>query len=158
MSLTPELRNLARAEFERLRPAGPGRDPKVSGCLVAFLGMIVLTLTPAVGGWLDIPPGLALGILAGAVLLLVGGAVLGLVGGNRVERDAARAREESLEVLRGWSEGSRSPEEAVRAAVRFLQAGGGRRVEGAEGVPPRARALIGDVARIGLQEDLDAPG
>jgi hypothetical protein len=147
MGLTPAELEAVRAEDERLRRDGPTRDPKLSGCLVAFIGMVVLTLTPAVGGWLDIPPGLALGILGGAVLLLAGGAAIGLVGGNRQEREAARARRDSLEVLTRWAEGGASPEEGVRAAVRFLHAGGGLRLEGASGIPPEARALIGRVAR-----------
>ncbi len=152
MTLTPAQIDVARAERERLRLAEPIRDPKISGCLLAFTGMIVLTLTPAVGGWLDIPPGLALGILAGSVLLLAGGAALGLIGGSREETRAARARKESLDVLTRWASGSDSQEEGIRAAVRFLHAGGGRLIDGAAGVPPKARALIGDVARAGLDD------
>jgi hypothetical protein len=147
MGLTPAELEAVRAEDERLRRAGPTRDPKVSGCLIAFTGMVVLTLTPAIGAWLEIAPGLALGILAGAVLLLAGGAVIGLLGGNRQEREAAGARRESLDVLARWAEGEVTSDEAVRAAVRFLHAGGGLRLEGASGISPEARALIGRVAR-----------
>lgn len=152
MTLDSHERGVAEAERERLRQAGPVRDPKVSGCFVAFAGMIVLTLTPAVGGWLDIPPGLALGILAGAVLLLAGGAAVGLIGGSRQETNAARTREESLQVLTRWAEGNASREDGIRAAVRFLHAGGGRLIDGAAGVPPEARALVGHVARAGLED------
>lgn len=150
VSLDPEQLGIARDEMDRLKRARPTRDPKALGCLVAFAGMIVLTLTPAVGGWLDIPPGLALGILAAAILLLAGGAVVGLVGGGRQQTKAAAARRESLVVLDRWARGSGTEAEAIRAAVRYLQAGGGLLVEGAAGVAPAARALIDRVARASL--------
>lgn len=152
VTLTTAQHEVALAERARLRQLGPVRDPKLSGCMLAFIGMIVLTLTPAVGGWLDIPPGLALGILAGAVLLLGGGAAMGLVGGSRQETEAARAREESLEMLARWTEGGASEDEAIRASVRFLHAGGGLIIDGAAGVSPEARALIGRVARARLED------
>lgn len=152
MSLDSHELAVVEGERERLRQAGPIRDPKVSGCFVAFAGMIILTLTPAVGGWLDIPPGLALGILAGAILLLAGGAVMALIGGSRQETNASRAREESLQTLTRWAKGTASRDEGIRAAVRFLHAGGGRLIDGADGVPPDARALIGHVARAQLED------
>ena len=152
MSLDSRQRAVAEAERDRLRQVGPNRDHKVSGCFVAFAGMIVLTLTPAVGGWLDIPPGLALGILAGAVLLLAGGAAIGLIGGARQETNAARAREEAVEALTRWAEGSTSEDDAIRAAVRFLHAGGGIRVEATRNLPSRAHFLVDQVARSGLRD------
>ena len=152
MSLDEAQRDVARTERDRLRAAGPAWDPKFRGCFVAFIGMIVLTLTPALGACLDIPPGLALGILVGAVLLLAGGAVIGLVGGSRQEDRAARDRDEALATLRDWAEGAVPEEEGIRAAVRFLHAGGGRLIDGASDVPPEARALIGRVARSDVED------
>lgn len=152
MSLSPTQTAVAREEWARLDRSGPRRDPKVSGCFLAFAGMIILTLTPAVGAWLDIPPGLALGILALAVLLLAGGAGVGLIGGNRQERTAARVRRESLELLARASRGDLPPDDGVRAAVRFLHAGGGIRVDGLTDLPPEARFLVDQVARAALRE------
>jgi hypothetical protein len=113
--------------------------------------MIILTLTPAIGGWLDIPPGLALGILVVAVLLLAGGAGIGLVGGNRQERVAARRRREALDLLARATRGDLPPDQGVRAAVRFLHAGGGIRVDGLTDLTPEARSLVDQVARAGLR-------
>jgi hypothetical protein len=152
VSLTPIQAAVAREEWERLDRSGPRHDPKVSGCFVAFAGMIILTLTPAIGGWLDIPPGLALGILTVAVLLLAGGAGIGLIGGNRQERAAARVRRESVEVLVRASRGDLPSDDGVRAAVRFLHAGGGIRLEGLTDLTPEARALVDRVAHVALRE------
>lgn len=152
MSLTPAQTAVAREEWDRLDRSGLRRDPRVSGCFVAFAGMIILTLTPAVGAWLDIPPGLALGILTVAVLLLAGGAGVGLIGGNRQERAAARVRRESVELLARASRGDLPPDDGVRAAVRFLHAGGGIRVESLTDLPPEARALVHQVAHAALRD------
>ncbi len=55
---------------------------RAQGCLIAFVGMGVLTLTPAVGRFVDISPQLATGILIVALGLLVVGAALGIVGAS----------------------------------------------------------------------------
>lgn len=61
---------------------GRGGRRRAMGCLIAFLGMLVLTLTPAVGRWIDIPPPVATAILIGSLLLLVLGAAFGIMGSS----------------------------------------------------------------------------
>ena len=158
MSLSAEAREAARDEWDRLARSGPDRDPKVSGCFVAFAGMVILTLTPAVGGWLDIPPGLALGILVLAVLLLLGGAALGLIGGGRQERDRSALRQASLEALGRWDRGEAEAPEAARAAVGFLFSGGGAAFDSTTDLSPASRALVEEVARSRLTDTPDPPG
>jgi hypothetical protein len=112
--------------------------------------MLLLTLVPAVGGWLEIPPGLAVGFLTLAILLLGGGAALGLVGTRRRERRDGMRRGEARRLLESWRDGGVSDDEAVRAAVRFVHAGGGGlQGPGSDGTPlsRRCRTLVDQVAR-----------
>jgi len=59
-----------------------GPDPSAVGIGLAFVGMLVLTLTPVAGRWAEIPPGLAATALGAALLLIVVGAALGLAAGR----------------------------------------------------------------------------
>lgn len=61
-----------------------GADPAAIGIGLAFAGMLVLTLTPVVGRWAELPPTLATVALGAAVLLLVAGAAIGLSAGREV--------------------------------------------------------------------------
>lgn len=53
-----------------------GPDPQLLGLGIALVGMVILTLTPPLGGWIEIPQGVARSLLVvGAALLFVGAAV-----------------------------------------------------------------------------------
>ena len=114
---------VADAELLRLRTTS-GRDPQLGGCMGAFTGMLVLTLTPALGGWLPIPRGLGLALFATAVALLFAGAAVALLGGRSRARRAARERSLALESL---AHPGLDREALVQAAVRFLWWGGASR-------------------------------
>lgn len=76
------------------RPATPGAeggaggsrptpvDRQLPGCLLAFLGMLALTLTPALGRWVEIPRSAGNVIFLAAVVCLFGGAAIALLGGS----------------------------------------------------------------------------
>jgi len=59
-----------------------GPDPTVIGIGMAFLGMLLLTLTPVVGRWAEVPPAAAVAALGTAILLILIGAAFGLIGGR----------------------------------------------------------------------------
>ncbi|MDT8370260.1 MAG: hypothetical protein RQ745_13720 [Longimicrobiales bacterium] len=61
-------------------PEGRRPDPSAIALLLAFAGMLLLTLTPVVGRWREIPLAAANTMLGAAVLLLVAGAVVGILG------------------------------------------------------------------------------
>lgn len=52
------------------------------GCIVAFFGMVLLTLVPAFGNFVEIDPAVAYALLAAAVLLLFAGAAIALIKGR----------------------------------------------------------------------------
>jgi hypothetical protein len=60
-----------------------GRRLQGVGCGLAFVGMAGLTLTPAIGNYVDIETNSAYGVLGIAILLLGAGAALGLFGATR---------------------------------------------------------------------------
>ncbi len=124
--LTEAERRLIAHERERLRATrGRSGDPRVAGCLVAFAGMVLLTLTPGLGGWLEIPSTLGFGILGAAVLLLFAGAAVALIGSGVQSRADGRRRAEAVSRLREWNGDGAGRSDALRAAVHFLEAGGG---------------------------------
>lgn len=59
-----------------------GPDPTVIGIGLAFVGMLILTLTPALGRWAEVPPAAAVAALGTAILLIVVGAAFGLLAGR----------------------------------------------------------------------------
>ena len=151
--LTHADRLLIADERQRLRTGG-GRsgDPRVAGCLLAFAGMILITLTPAVGGWFEIPSTMGFGILGAAVLLLFAGAAVGLVGSGVRARADGRRRAEALSRLEEWDGEGAGRDDALRAAVRFLEAGG--RAPGIVAPGPGAE-LLRAVAEAGLEDPPD---
>lgn len=82
--------------------------------------MVVLTLTPALGSWVDIPRGGARALFILAVASLFGGAVVALFGGSLQVRTARRDSEAAVGPIRAHGEGQGDRQEAVRAAVRLL--------------------------------------
>ncbi|NNF39451.1 MAG: hypothetical protein HKN71_12340 [Gemmatimonadetes bacterium] len=76
-----------------------GRRLQGVGCVTAFVGMATLTLTPAIGNYVDLGVDTAYGVLALAVALLVGGAALGLFGANRDRPTGPEPIEEAVEAL-----------------------------------------------------------
>lgn len=88
--LTPEERDAVELAWSRGGGAPVAERLQGVGCLVAFAGMAALTLTPALGNYLDLSPESAYGVLALAVALLGLGAVLGLVGASRGGRTRRR--------------------------------------------------------------------
>lgn len=60
-------------------PEGRRLDPSAIALLLAFAGMLLLTLTPVAGRWTEIPLSSANLLLGAAVILLVAGAVVGIV-------------------------------------------------------------------------------
>lgn len=119
-ALTPAERAIVDEEMDRLGAAPAMRDPQLPGCLLAFLGMLGLILTPAVGSWVEIPRGAGVGIFVLAVLILFAGAVVALVGGAGQERRARREMDAAVGPIRAWAEGDGGREEALRAAARVV--------------------------------------
>jgi hypothetical protein len=109
-----------RDEVERLADRKPRRDPQFPGCLLAFLGMVVLTLTPALGSWMDIPGGVARALFILAVASLFGGAIVALFGGSLQVRTARRDSQAAVGPIRALGDGQGDRQEAVCAAVRLL--------------------------------------
>lgn len=133
VTLTPEDHAILQEELRALGEKGPRTDPRAGGCLVAFAGMVLLVLTPAVGAWVSIPGPAGLAIFILAVALLLGGATLGILGAGFRDREARGGREAALVTLAAWESGDVSRGAALRAAVRYLAlaAEEGRAVEGA---------------------------
>ncbi len=119
ITLTPEQIAIVRAAISRER-GRPVRDPQIGGCLVAFVGIVILTMTPSIGRWVEIPQVVATGLLVVAAGLLFGGAVLSLFSGA-LRRKADQAIVERM-LKRLPPEGS-SPKKAktLKAAVRLLR-------------------------------------
>jgi len=125
--LTPAELEEAEAAWLQAGGVPPGRRQQGLGCVVAFLGMATLTLTPAIGNYVDIEPQTAYLVLAVAVVLLFGGAALGLTGSRRARSagsddiDAAAGR-----VVDAYAAGHPSlPAEVVHLIVLVRQAGPG---------------------------------
>lgn len=83
VELTPEERDAVETAWARAGSAPVAQRLQGVGCLVAFAGMAALTLTPALGNYLELSPESAYGVLALAVALLGIGAALGLLGASR---------------------------------------------------------------------------
>lgn len=108
--------------------------------------MATLTLTPAIGNYIEIAPQTAYLILAAAVGLLFTGAAVGLVG-------ARRAREGSRELVRALAdrvaaahatESPALPGEAVELIILLREAGAGAAAE----VAPRLGGALDYVQEI----------
>ena len=110
---------------------GPG-DSQWSGCLLAFLGMMLLTLTPPLANWIEITPPVARTILGLGVVLLVLGPMYPflrrLVAGGTPEYLACRDAADWLnahadEVVGRLESDPVDPvvEEALDACARFLR-------------------------------------
>jgi polyferredoxin len=69
-----------------LEPNPAANRRRALGCLVAFFGMVLLTIVPALGNYVDIEPSFAYLLLAIAVVLLFVGAGVSIVLGGRSER------------------------------------------------------------------------
>ncbi len=113
---------------------------------MAFLGMATLTLTPALGNYVEITPQTAYFVFGAAVVLLFAGAALGLTGARRArstERgdiDAAAER-----VVAAHSAGDPSlPQETVELIVLLREAGPGA----ASSLAPRLGAALDYVQRL----------
>ena len=65
-----------------MNPPSPSDAAQARGCMVAFLGMVLLTLVPAFGNFIEIDPAVAYALLAAAVLLLFAGAAIALIKGR----------------------------------------------------------------------------
>lgn len=119
ITLTPEQIAIVRAELSREK-GRPTRDPQIGGCLIGFVGIVILTMTPSVGRWIDIPQVVATGLLIVAAILLFGGAVLSLFSGVVQKKAAESIVERALKRLP--PEGaSPKKKKALKASVRLLR-------------------------------------
>jgi len=154
--LDPADREIVDAELDRLRAAPRMRDSQLPGCLLAFLGMLALTLTPALGSWMEIPRGAGVAVFALAVLALFSGAAVALIGSAVQERRARREMEAAADPILAWAESEGDRGEALRAATRLVHwarwSAGGRREaplpngDLSRGLGPRGEALARAVA------------
>lgn len=138
-----DARDLETVDAEVLRlSSAVRRDPQLGGCLLAFVGMLFLTLTPAVGSWLPISRGAGTALFAAAVVLLFAGAAVALVGGGLRSRRARRERAAALEEMGSltWTDTDRQA--LLRAAARFVWWGGGGPGSGGH-TDPEFAALLG---------------
>lgn len=111
------IRAAARREGHR---SGP-RDASPAGCGLAFLGMVLLTLTPAVGGFVELSRFSVLSLFAVALVLLLAGAAVGLLGRGGSPGDWARRRaEEAVGPILAWAEGGGDRQVALDSAVILL--------------------------------------
>lgn len=119
VTLTPEQVAIVREEIS-LERGRPMRDPQIGGCMVAFFGIVILTMTPSIGRWVEIPQVLATALLILAAVLLFGGAALSLFSGRIRKKADIGIAEDALVHLP--KEGA-SPDDskALRAAVRLLR-------------------------------------
>lgn len=144
--LTPAEIEAAEAAWLLPDRSLPARRQQGVGCVVAFLGMASLTLTPAIGNYVEIDPQTAYFVLGVAVVLLFVGAALGLTGARRarsveqLDIDAAAERV----VAAHSAEDPSLPEEAVRLIVLLRNAGPGA----AASVAPRLGDALEYVQRI----------
>ena len=139
--LTPTDLEAAEAAWLEAGGVPPGRRQQGLGCVVAFLGMASLTLTPAIGNYVDIQPQSAYVILAVAVVLLFGGAALGLTGSRRARSAASEDIDVAVDrVVEAHAAGHPSlPVDVVHLIVLLRQAGPG---------------VVGDVAlKVGAARD-----
>lgn len=118
--LSHEELDLIAREAEAFRRVNGGRDPQLSGCALAFVGMVLLTLTPALGSWIEIPRSWGTTIFATAAAALFGGAAVALVGSGLEGRRNRRERDAALRILTAWGDGGGDRVAALRAAVRFV--------------------------------------
>ena len=125
--LTPTDLEAAEAAWLEAGGVPPGRRQQGLGCVVAFLGMASLTLTPAIGNYVDIQPQSAYVILAVAVGLLFGGAALGLTGSRRARSAASEDIDVAVDrVVEAHAAGHPSlPVDVVHLIVLLRQAGPG---------------------------------
>lgn len=102
------------------------------GCGLAFVGMLALTLTPALANYVEVSPASAYGVLALAVVLLILGAALGIVGSSRAEPARPGALDEAVARLLSARDASDADPvaEAALVLLRLREAGPG--VDGAE--------------------------
>lgn len=105
----------------------PGRRLQGVGCLVAFAGMLALTLTPALANFIDVDAGSAYAVLALAIGLLGLGALLGLAGASRDEAARPRALDDAVDrLIAAHAAGGPAPVvEAATVLVRLREAGPG---------------------------------
>lgn len=117
---TPDLdliRQAARREGHR---SGP-RDAAPAGCGLAFVGMLLLTLTPAVGSFVELSRFTVLSLFGGALLLLLAGAAIGLLGRGGLPGAWARRRAEAaVGPILAWAEDDGDRRAALEAAVVLL--------------------------------------
>lgn len=105
----------------RLRGESAPRDPSIPGCLTAFVGMVLLTLTPAIGGYVQIPRPVVMAIFVGAVVLLFAGAGLGVFGRDVSPRAVAlRGTEASVGPILAWAQSGGDQAGAVHASVALI--------------------------------------
>ena len=118
--LTPADQAMVASELERFRKDASMRDPQLPGCLLAFLGMAVLTLTPALGSWMEISRSLGITLFVLAVLALFAGAAVALGGSAAQGRRARREQEAAVGPILAWAGSGGDREAAVRAAARLV--------------------------------------
>jgi hypothetical protein len=83
--------------------------------------MILLTLTPAIGGFIELPRPVVMAIFAAAVLLLFVGAGVGVFGRDVSPRAlAVRGTDDAVGPLLAWGESGGARGAAVEAAVTLL--------------------------------------
>lgn len=118
--LGPADQRVVALELERLQASPGRRDPQLPGCLLAFAGMVVLTLTPALGNWVEVPRSVGVALFALAVAALFGGATIALLGGVTQDRRARRGQEAAIGAILAHVESGGDREEALRAATRLV--------------------------------------
>lgn len=118
--LTPDDQAIVASELDRFGKDTSMRDPQVPGCLLAFVGMVILTLTPAVGSWMEISRSVGITLFTLAVLALFAGAAVALGGGAAQNRRARREREAAVGPILAWAESGGDRGAALRAATRLV--------------------------------------
>lgn len=119
--LTPEDAAVVDGEVARLAAQPGRRDPQAAGCLVAFVGMLALTLTPAVGNFVEIPLPTGTTVFGISILAIFAGAAIAIFGGGlKGTRGAAREVRSAVGPILAHTQVDASREDALRAATRLL--------------------------------------
>lgn len=120
-ALSEHDRGLLKNELDRHRSNPRARDPQVAGCGMAFLGMLVLTLTPAVGAWIEVPLPVGTAVFVLAVVAIFGGALWSLLRGGLRGRQATRsAVEASVGPILAHLEDDGSRDAALQSAAHLI--------------------------------------
>ena len=119
--LTSSDEAVVQSEVDRMKSEPPRRDPTGPGCLIAFVGMLTLTLTPALGNWVEIPLPTGRLIFIAAVLAIFAGAFVAMFGARLSgTRSASKEVQHAVGPILAYVQSKGDRETALRAATRLL--------------------------------------